>query len=69
MVEHEQADLVKESIKECYEVIVFEVGMQTWLDEFIEKVIKSEVNGITAQQITYESVTAFSEDSLEAGLL
>ena len=42
--------------------------MEAWLQEFVEKIIASEARGIAAQQVTYESVEAFSEDAGEAAM-
>ena len=65
MVELEQTDLVKEVVKECYEIVVFDAAMEEWLSEFVESIVAHEVGGICAQQVTYESVEAFSQDALE----
>ena len=65
MVELEQTDLVKEIVRESYEIVVFDAAMEEWLSEFVESIVAHEVGGICAQQVTYESVEAFSEDHLE----
>ena len=60
MVEIEQTDLVKEVVREAYETVVFDAAMEEWLAEFVEGIVAHEVNGICAQQVTYESVEAHS---------
>lgn len=42
--------------------------MEQWLQEYVEKIIASEACGIGAQQITYESVEAFSEEACETAM-
>ena len=68
MVELEQTNLVREIAQECYEIVVFDAAMEDWLKEFVESICAHEVGGISAQQVTYESVEAFSEDTLESAL-
>ena len=65
MVELEQKGLVKEIVNECYEIVVFDAAMEDWLNEFVESIVAHEVRGISAQQVTYESVEAFSGDAFE----
>ena len=60
MVEIEQTDLVKEIVRESYETVVFDAAMEEWLAEFVESIVGHEVGGICAQQVTYESVEAYS---------
>ena len=57
--------MVKEIVKESYEIVVFDAAMEEWLNEFMESIVTDEVTGICAQQFTYEHVEAFSEDTVE----
>ena len=53
-------------MQECLEVVAFDVSMEQWLNEFVESIIASETRGIAAQQVTYESVEAFSAEEVES---
>ena len=52
MVEEQQAVVLKDSIKECYEVVVFEAGMESWLKENIENLLRSEATALTCWEVT-----------------
>ena len=47
-------------MREAYETVVFDAAMEEWLSEFVESIVAHEVGGICAQQVTYESVEAYS---------
>ena len=57
---------MKKAVQECLEVVSFDVGMEQWLAEFVEKILADDTRGIAAQQVTYQSVDAFSEDAAES---
>ena len=57
---------LKKAVQECIEVVAFDVSMESLLHDFVEKILTSEATGIGAQQVTYESVEAFSGDTVEA---
>ena len=65
MVEQAQAQGVRQVAEESYQVVVFDEAADQWLKEFVESVVRHEVGGIAAQQVTYESVEAHKEDVLE----
>ena len=58
MVEQAQAEGVKQVVQESYQVVVFDHAMEGWLKDFVESILHHEVGGISAQQVTYESVEA-----------
>ena len=53
-------------MQECIEVVAFDVSMEHWLHDFVENILSSESKNIAAQQVTFESVEAFSCDAAES---
>ncbi len=49
MVEEQSSNELKKAVQECIEVVAFDVSMEAWLQEFVEKIIASEARGIAAQ--------------------
>ena len=65
MVEEQQKNVLRIAVGECYEVVIFEVSMHSWLENFVESIIANETNIAAAQVYTDESVKAYSEDCME----